>query len=143
MSNATTEQSAIPQQKNPNTGDRRGGWGHRFLEILKKELVKFSGVNTIQGVFMKNLWNLHWFSWFQLWKSIQSFHQQGMSHNFADFVGVKTCFLEVTYVKIPVFFRKFYTWVELRETFLTGHQFTNLLNSVIPLRHDFFNVLAF
>ena len=66
-----------------------------------------------------------------------------MSHNFADFVGVKTCFLEVTYLKIPVFFRKFYTWVELRETFLTGHQFTNLLNSVIPLRHDFFNVLAF
>ena len=142
MSNVTTEQSAILQDKNPNTGDRRGSWGHRFLEIWMKKHVKIPGVNTIQGVFMKNLWNFHWFSWFRLW----NFHQQGMSHNFSEFVGVKTYFLEVpkvTYLKIPLFFRKVYTWVELRENFLTGHQFTNLLNLVIPLRHDCFNVLAF
>ena len=131
MSNVTTEQWAIPQQKNPNTGDRVG-WGHRFLEIKKG-----------QGVFMKNSWNFHWWSWFPL--SI-NFHQQGVSHNFAEFAGMKACFLEVpkvTYLKISVFLRKVYTGVKTKENLLTRHQFTNLLKSVIPLRHDVFGVLAF
>ena len=52
MSNVTTKQWAILQQKNPNTGDR-GDRGHRFLEILKKEHVQISEVHTIQEVFMK------------------------------------------------------------------------------------------
>ena len=132
----TTGQLAVPQQKNPNTGDR-GGWGHRFLEILKKEHKESPGVNTIQGVFMKNLWNFHWWSWFLLW----NFHQKGVSHNFSEFAGVEACFPEVpkvTYLKISVFFRKVIQGIELRENFLTGHQFTNLLKSLIPLRHDFF-----
>ena len=158
MSNVTTEQWAIPQQKNPNTGDRRvcvcvcvGGWGEGrgwrhlgFLEILKKEHVQIPGVNTIQGVFMKNSRNFHWLSWFQLW----NFHQKGVSHNFEEFAGVKACFLEVpkvTYVNISVFFRKVCTGVEIREIVLTGHQLSveHLLKSVIPFRHDVFDVLAF
>ena len=65
-----------------------------------------------------------------------------MSHNFVEFAGVKTYFLEVpkvTYLKISeFFFRKVYTGVEIRENVLTGHQFTNLLKSVIPFRHDCF-----
>ena len=66
--------------KNSNTGDR-GGSGHRFLEILKKEHVQIQG-----GVFMKNSWNFHWLSWFL------NFNQQGVSHYFAEFAGVKGCF---------------------------------------------------
>ena len=68
--------------KSSNTGDR-GGSGHRFLEILKKEHVQIQG-----GVFMKNSWNFHWLSWFRLW----NFNQQGVSHYFAEFAGVKGCF---------------------------------------------------
>ena len=150
MSNVTTEQWAIPQQKSPHTGDRggwgggKGGWGHKVLEILKKEHVQILGVNTIQGVFMKNSWNFHGLSWFQLW----NFHQKGVSHNFEEFAGVKACFLEVpkvTYVNISVFFRKVCTGVEIREIVLTGHQLSveHLLKSVIPFRHDVFDVLAF
>ena len=102
-------------------GGGKGGWGHKVLEILKKEHVQILGVNTIQGVFMKNSWNFHGLSWFQLW----NFHQKGVSHNFEEFAGVKACFLEVpkvTYLKISVFFRKVYTGVEIRENVLTGHQ---------------------
>ena len=120
--------------KNSNTGDR-GGSGHRFLEILKKEHVQIQG-----GVFMKNSWNFHWLSWFRLW----NFNQQGVSHYFAEFAGVKGCFFlpKVTYLKISVFFRKVFTGIEIRENVVTN-QFTNLLKSVFPLRHDFFDFLAF
>ena len=107
-------------RKNPNTDDR-GGWEHRFLDILKKEHLQIPGVNTIQEEFMKHSWNFHWWCWFWLC----NFHQQGVSHNFAEFAGVKACFLEVpkvTYLKISVFFRKVYTGVEIRENVLTGHQ---------------------
>ena len=132
----------------------RGGWGgvgrgtrlktFRIFRDIKKEHVQISGVNTIQGVFMKNSRNFHWLSWFQLW----NFHQKGVSHNFEEFAGVKACFLEVpkvTYVNISVFFRKVCTGVEIREIVLTGHQLSvePLLKSVIPFRHDVFDVLAF
>ena len=136
MGNVNTEQWAILQQKNPNTGDR-GGWGHRFLEILKKEHMQIPGFDTIQGVFMKNSWNFHWWSWFQHW----NFHQQDVSHNFVEFSVVKTYFLEVpkkTYLKISAFFSEKFIQGSKWENVLTGHQFINLLKSVIPFRHDCF-----
>ena len=80
-------QSNGPQQKNRNTDRWRGGWGHRFLEILRKEHVRSTGGNTIQGVFMKNSCNFHWWScWFRL----PNFHQH--THNFTEFSGLKLFF---------------------------------------------------
>ena len=55
---------------------------------------------------------------------------------------VKAFFLEVpkvSFLKISVFSERFITTgVEIRGKCLTEHQFTNLLKSVIPMRHDFF-----
>ena len=89
----------------------------RYLELAKRHfwsdiLVPFpdSGVLYSHEVFMKNSWIFHWWScWFRLW----NFHQQGVSHNFTEFAGVKACFLEVTkvtYLRISVFFRKVYSY---------------------------------
>ena len=121
MGYSSAEKSTHRWQRWVGGGGGKGGWGHKVLEILKKEHVQILGVNTIQGVLMKNSWNFHGLSWFQLW----NFHQKGVSHNFEEFAGVKACFLEVpkvTYLKISVFFRKVYTGVEIRENVLTGHQ---------------------
>ena len=102
MSNVTNSNGLFLRRKNPNTVDNEGV-EDRFLEILKKEHAQIPWVNTIPGVFMKNSWN------FDLWSSFQlrNFHQQDVSHNFAEVAGVKAYFLEVpkvTYLKISGLF---------------------------------------
>ena len=126
-------------RKNPSTDDR-GGWEHRFLDILKKEHLQIPGINTIQGVFMKHSWNFRWWCCFRLW----NFYQQGVSHNFAEFAGVKACFLEVpkvTYLKISFFFQKSLSMGRNKGKCFTRHHFTKVRNPPEPWRFWRFSLL--
>ena len=119
-------------------------WGKlRTGHLEKMQTQVTEGVEDIDilCILKKNLWNFHG-SWFL---TLEFPPRRGVTEFFRICIG-ESLFSKrkVTNIKIPRFsFRKVYTGIKIREHFLTGHKFTNLLKSVFHWGLTFFYFLAF